>query len=199
MAEQPSTDSDSSDESLAEREKALAHAFYRGGAEEYLENLRLRLQEEAAKEDLASATGIDDPGLLGELASLGIRADTLAALTLIPLIEVAWVDGVMDERERDAALRGAVSTGLPVRSPSYELLRLWIRERPAPLLTKVWKEYIGALCARLSATEVARLEANVLGRAKRVAAAAGDALDRAPHVSREEEALLDELRLAFHG
>jgi len=182
---------------LNPQEERLGEAFFGGSAADQREQLELKAEEQAARELIAEATGISDPVLLAELAGLGIRVETLSALTLIPLIDVAWADGRMDERERAAVLAGAASVGIEPGSTSYRLLEIWIEEEQAPDLTNLWHDFTRALCSQLSAGEVERLRENLLGRARAVAAAAGDSLEQSPHVSNVEEACLADLAEAF--
>jgi tellurite resistance protein len=182
---------------LKDRGKALEEAFFRREGDRLREQLRLQEEEAAAREALAEASGISDEALLARLAALGIRAETLAALTLVPLVEVAWADGRMEPRERDAVLRGAESSGIESGSPSHGLLRLWTEDRPAPELMRSWKAYIRALTAELSADQKWHLEERLLGRARAVAEAAGGFLGLGSKVSAEEEAVLKQLEEAF--
>jgi hypothetical protein len=184
---------------IESQEQALADAFYRGDAEALREHLELEGEEKAARASLAAATGISDPGVVAELAGLGIRVETLAALALIPLIHVAWADGEMEERERDAILDACMAIGSDKDSTSYRLLEIWTLEEPPPDLTNAWRAYIAALSAQLSRSEAGRLETNLLGRAREVAAAAGSSLERSPHISSEEEACLRTLASAFEA
>lgn len=184
---------------LNPQEDRLSEAFFGGNAAGQREQLELKAEEQAARELISEATGITDPGLLAELAGLGIRVETLSALTLIPLIDVAWADGRMDGAEREAVLAGAASVGIEPGSMSYRLLEIWIEEEHAPDLTNLWHDFTRALCGQLSAGEVERLRENVLGRARAVAAAAGDAKNQSPHVSEIEEGCLAELAEAFRS
>ena len=186
-----------SDTSLQDRQQALEDAFYRKDTESYRVQLELRREEEDALEDLATASGISDEAVLRRLAGLGIRADTLAALTLIPLIEVAWADGKMDAKEREAVLSGAESTGIERESPSHGLLEIWIEDQPAPDLVDAWREFISTLCREFSNEQRTRLERNILSRAREVAEAAGGFLGLGPKVSKEERAVLESLERAF--
>ena len=181
-------------EEMGERGRALEAAFYRSDPDPWRE---LRRSEAIAAEAIAEASGLGDRTLAGRLASLGIRAETLAALTLLPLVEVAWADGKMDAREKAAVLSGAESTGIDAENPSHGLLRLWLEDRPAPDLTSIWREFIAAVCRELAPDERRRLRANVVGRARRVAEAAGGILGLGSHVSAEEEAVLADLERAF--
>jgi hypothetical protein len=185
-------------EGMQERGRALEEAFFKKQHEQQLAKLRQEQQRAEAREALAAASGItDDPALLDRLVSLGIHAETLAALTLIPLVEVAWADGKMEARERDAVLRGAESSGITPGSPSYGLLEIWTHDRPAPDLLATWKAYIGALVEELSADQKWHLEERIIGRARAVAEAAGGFLGLGSRVSAEEEAMLGELQRAF--
>jgi len=175
--------------------RALETAFYREGSDAFRESLAA--EQVRARGALALATGISDEKLLTRLAELGIRPETLAALTLIPLIEAAWADGVLDDKEREAVLSGAASSGIAPGSASYGLLELWTLERPAPDLVALWREFIAALGRSLTDAERTRLRERVIGRARDVAAAAGGLLDATPNVSAEEQAVLDDLGGAF--
>lgn len=182
---------------MEERGRALEEAFFKKQHAEQLEKLRQKEAHEEARRALVEASGIDDRDLIDRLVSIGIHAETLAALTLIPLVEVAWADGHVDARERDAILKGAESSGLEAGSPSLELLLIWTQDRPAPDLMASWKAYIRALCAELSAEQRKHLEERIVGRARAVAEAAGGFLGLGSKVSKEEEAVLRELQETF--
>jgi hypothetical protein len=182
---------------VQERGKQLEQAFFLEQHEEQRALLRLRQEELDAREALAEASGIDDPELLARLAGLGIRVETLAALTLIPLVEVAWADGSMAPREREAILRGSEACAIAKGSPSYKLLEIWTRDRPAPELADSWRAFMRALSAELGDDERRHLEERILGRARAVAEAAGGILGLDDPVSPEEEAVLAKLAAAF--
>lgn len=183
---------------LDRRGHDLDEAFFgHPGAGNLADQLRQRLHEVAIREELAAASGVTDPGILDTLAGLGIRPDTLAALTLFPLIQVAWADGVMEPPEREAVLSGAVSSGIRRGGPSYELLRIWMEDRPPPEMATAWAGLIGGLRRQMDNAELERLRANLLSRARTVARAAGDILGEGSRISPEEEAALAELESAF--
>ncbi len=175
--------------------RSIEAAFYKKDVASF--RVALAAEEAEAAGALGRATGIDDPDLLARLAELGIRPETLAALTLIPLIETAWADGVMHAKERDAVLRGAATSGIAPASASYRLLELWTIERPAREIAEIWREFIAAIAKSLSARERDALRSKVIGRAWAVANAAGGFLDATPSVSAEEHAALDALDAAF--
>lgn len=181
---------------LDESRQSLERAFFPDEAAELRERLRLREAELAAVPALREASGIADDTLLRRLAGLGIRVETLAALTMIPIVEVAWADGTMDAREREAILAGAESVGIEPESPSHGLLRIWTEDRPAPDLAAAWRDYVAALGAELDLAERGRLRERLLGRARGVARAAGGFLGLGA-VSAEEQRVLEQLERAF--
>jgi hypothetical protein len=115
---------------------------------------------------------------------------------MIPIVEVAWADGEMDARERDAILVGAESVGIEPGSPSHGLLRIWTEDAPAPDLLDAWRAFIRALGGELQAEERRRLRERLVGRARSVAEAAGGILGVDP-VSPAEKDVLARLEAAF--
>jgi hypothetical protein len=105
----------------------------------------------------------------------------------------------MDERERGAVLEAAAVAGLESDGMAYRLLEIWTLERPPEDLLNAWKGFVRALRHELSEGEAENLARNLLGRAERVAKAAGDALDRSPHVSEVEQEAIEELQAVFEG
>jgi len=170
---------------LRTRESALDDAFFRVPA------IFHSLADSGPGADLEL-----DPSLSETLAGLGIRTETLAALTLVPLVRVAWADQHLDTEERSAVLRGAESVGIAPDSPDHALLRAWLEERPDPRIFEAWRDFVAALCARLSIEGQLELREDLLGRAREVAAAAGGFLG-VRTISRREEAVLRELESVF--
>lgn len=184
-------------EFLADRKKGLEEAFFA----EQDATLRRRLREadavKAKRDALFAASGISDAAALDELVALGITAETLAALSLVPLVAVAWADGEIDAREREAALSGAEQAGLVKGGTGYDLLEGWLAKRPGPDLFAAWKGYVAALSPTLDAHARETLKAEVLGRARAVAEAAGGFLGFGSRVSEAERAALAGLEGAF--
>jgi hypothetical protein len=179
---------------LETRGRALQDAFFRREADAYRAQLLERERESGGELPASARDG--DPALIDRLTGLGIRADTLAALTLIPLVEVAWADGRMDASEKHAVLRGAESSGITPGSPSFGLLRLWLDRRPDQGVMDLWRAYIEAVCGALSVEARMRLRDAILGCARDVAAAAGGVLGVGA-ISQAEERVLSELESSF--
>ncbi len=186
-----------SDELLGGRRKALEDSFFAKESERLRQALQQKEAMQAKREALAQASGIKDELVLSELLKLDIGADTIAALTLVPLVEVAWADGSMDDRERSAILSAAEQSGLRKDSPSYGLLQGWLRNRPEAKLLIVWKDYVASLSRALGDDARSKLQEDILGRARSVAEAAGGFLGLGSKISSAEQSMLRELEKAF--
>src|SRR3954468_6960514 len=92
--------------------------------------MKHKLDAKASKDELRRASGMTDDAVLDKLVGLGLRANTIAALSLVPLIQVAWADGTVQDNERTAILQGAHGRGLEQGSAGYELLQSWLKKQP---------------------------------------------------------------------
>jgi len=186
-----------SNEFLADRKKALEESFFAKENAALLERLKAEEGAKLTKANLAEISGIDDDEVLEKIVDLGIDLGSWAAISLIPLVEVAWADGKVEAKERRAVLTAAEANGILPGSPSFDLLESWLNRRPDGRLLEAWGGYIVDLCATLGPAEVASVKRQVLGRARDVATATGGFLGLGSKISREEEIVLEELAKAF--
>jgi hypothetical protein len=182
---------------LGERERALEEAFFSRHNAELRERLRAERERHAARHELMQISGVRDEALLDKLESLGIGGGAWAALSLIPLVEVAWANGAVDAKERSAVLSFAAANGLSRGGVGLALLDSWLGHRPDGRLLQAWGEYVVDLCSRLSPSERQAFREEVMSRARAVAEAAGGLLGLGSKISPEEEVVLAELEKAF--
>jgi hypothetical protein len=116
----------------------------------------------------------------------------------VPLVEVAWADGTLDERERGAVLRAAREAGVTDDQPGFALLEGWLRQAPEPHLLETWSAYVQGLCAQLAPDARRTFHDQLLRRTRAVAEAAGGFLGLGK-VSAAEQAVLATLDRAFTG
>jgi hypothetical protein len=186
-----------SDEVFGDRRKALEESFFARENSKLLEEMKAKKSAVSARDALANISGIENNEVLDKLCAMGIEADTWAAVSIAPLIEVAWADGKIEDTERAAVLSAAEANGIATHSPSFALLENWLKHRPDGKLLEVWGTFIVGLCAELTATERDALKQQVIGRARNVAEAAGGFLGLGRKISPEEEVILEELSKAF--
>lgn len=187
-----------SDRFLDDRRTGLEEAFFARQNEE----LRRRLVEADSKTDqrqaLAAASHIQDPAVLDRLLALGLGAETLSALTLVPLVLVAWADGDLSDLERDAVMEAAAQEGIHPNAPGHAMLAGWLRTKPGPELVATWKDYVRGLATPLDLEARRELERHVMDKARQVADAAGGFLGLTSRISAAEREMLSDLSAAFH-
>jgi hypothetical protein len=183
---------------FGDRGRALEDAFFAQKDRQLLEALRSQLEGcESAGDKLQTVSGISDTSVLDQLVSHGIQPETLAAVVLIPLVEVAWADYVMDDREKTAILEGAKSFGMKEEDATYKLLSSWIDNKPGAALMDSWRQFVAELKPMVSATAIEKIAGSTIRRAREVALAAGGILGLGNKISKAEQAVLDEVELLF--
>ena len=186
-----------SEVTLEERGRALENQFYAKQDREKLAAMKQKLDAQQTKDELRKASGMSDDAVLDRLVTLGLRGNTIAALSLVPLIQVAWADGTIQDNERTAILQGAHGKGLEQGTDGYELLQSWLKTPPSEDLFAAWEAYIKALSAQLNDEQNRLLKNQIVGFAKMVASAAGGILGFGK-VAASEEKVLHRIEAAFH-
>ena len=183
-------------DTLEDRGRALENQFFDKENKDKLAAMKNKLDAQSSREELRKASGMSDDAVLDKLVALGLRANTIAALSLVPLIAVAWADGTIQDNERTAILQGAHGKGLEQGTDGYELLQTWLAKKPSDDLFSAWESYIKALASQLNDEQNRLLKNQIVGFAKMVAAAAGGILGFGK-VSGSEEKILDRIEAAF--
>lgn len=176
--------------------KTMEDAFFFEQDRRLQEKRRQIREMQETKANLAQVSGIRNDQVLDQLLALGIRPETLATLFAIPLIEVAWADGEMQEPERDRLIEYAEKAGLRRKGLDRDILLVWLRRKPAPALLEAWEQYIRALGRELGEAERRALRDEVLKDARSIAEAAGGIFGLGA-VSADEQRMLQRLEAAF--
>ncbi len=177
------------------RRRALEDSFFAERDRQLLDNLSSELRHMEDQRQLAHVSSIANEKVLKELMACGIRAETLAAVRLIPLVEVAWCDGDVAEEERDAILRAAAANGIQPASACYQLLAHWLERRPDRRIIDVWKEYVGELTKVMAPEALAPFRQEILGHLTGIAKAAGGFMG-VHTISHQEQQTIDDLAKA---
>ena len=149
-------------ETLRDRGRDLEDEFFRREDQRLIELKAV----ETTREALAKASGITRPAVLDKLVALGIRAETVTALFMVPLVEVAWAEGTLDAKERRAILDRTGDSGVARGSAEYALLDVWLDRRPDPKLLTAWTHLVQGMCEQLGPDGAAHLNAGLLERGR---------------------------------
>lgn len=182
--------------SLEERGSALEDAFFDKENQSKIKAMRDKLATERTRDDLRRTSGMTDDDVLDKLLALGLTGSTVAAISLVPLVWVAWADGSIQDNERQAILQGAHAKGLDEGSDGHTILSGWLAKPPQPALYEAWQEYIKALSSELNEAQNRMLKNQVVGFAQMVAESAGGFLGMRK-VSEAEVTVLGKIGSAF--
>lgn len=179
------------------RRKSMEEAYFRKQDAKLVDKLKGLFQDKIEREALRQKTGITDDSVLDNLIALNVSGEMLAAFQLYPLLEIAWADGQVDEREVRAVLGAAEQRGLAPGSPAYAMLEDRLRNRLRGEARKAWYMYARELCKVLNAEELATFRNELLDAATRVAQASGGLLNVAFTMSPNEKRVLEAIEKAL--
>jgi hypothetical protein len=162
-----------------------------------LEKLRQQARQMERRAALRQVAPHADDALLDHFISLDIKPETVLAIVLVPLAAVAWADGQMDEKEKQAVLRAASERGITPGTPAHDMLMSWMNQPVSARLMETWKKYVAAMWAKFEPAERKAMHDKLTGMAREVAKAAGGFLGIGPKISAAEQRVLDELDKAL--
>jgi len=181
---------------LFESGRNLEELYFKEKNDKALARLRELAQMKETCKALSDVSGITDEAVLNRLVALNVRPEILATLAAIPLVEVAWADGDVDEKERAAILRAAASVEFGKNKVDFPLLESWLDKKPSPALVEGWMHFVEGLAGVMDPRDLDQLRHDLLDRARMVAETAGGFLGIGK-VSSSEQAVLDRMARAF--
>ena len=184
-------------DALTDRRKELEETFFAKQNQELVAKLKAEKQKELDKAGIQEITGIKNEEVLEKLISLKMNRETISALSLFPLIQVAWADGAVDAKEQAAVLAAAAASGILKGSSAHTLLESWLKLKPAAALESAWTNYVKAMVEGMKAEDKAMLKNELLGKARSVAEASGGILGMGSKISKSEADALKKLEAAF--
>ena len=176
-----------------QREQALEDEFFHRVDEKLRQKLRESIERDKSKERIAEATGFENPELLDHLVEAGFESTTLAALALIPPIFVAWADGEVTAKERQAVMSEALRRGVNDNPVSFQLIESWLEHRPPESLWKLWREYAIGIHESMLPAVSKLLAIEIMTLATNVAKASGGRFGKGK-ISKAQQKVLDEIK-----
>jgi hypothetical protein len=181
-----------SNEWLGDRERAIENEYFRRQDRELIAKLREEGRVERERQEIGDRLGSADDRLPAELQKIGFRADGLALLHLVPLIDVAWADKGVTGRERALVLALAERRGVHADSPEHDQLEAWLNSRPDQHVFDTAYEAIQLLLAHDTEGRRATTRQELVRMSTQVAEATGGILGMVP-VSKGERECLDRI------
>jgi hypothetical protein len=175
---------------LAERSRKSEEDYFRRREQELIDKLRKKTEAEAHRQGLAEAIGLENEQILDVLREMGFDRATVVVLFLIPLIQVAWSDGSISDRERTLILEAAHAHGVTEDTPAHEKLNAWLAARPPEQTSERALQVMRDLMVFQSTDAREATTGRLIDACERIAAASGGFLGLGPKISAEEAAVM---------
>ena len=186
------------DDALHKRGRALEDEYFRKKDQQLLEKLRQAGAADRARRDMGARIGSDDPEMLEELQALGFTPDTVIVLPMVPVVQMAWVDGRVAPAESALIVKLARARGIAEGSPADRLLSEWLTRQPGPQVLASATRLIHAMLAA-QPSDHPDLTADDLVRYSESIAEASGGVFGINRISAEERALLTTIAAGLKG
>ena len=160
-------------DAFAERGRSLEEEYFHRKEREVIEKMRARASAEEQRRRLGETAGVADEEVLRDLQDLGYTPETVMLLHLVPLIQTAWAEGGVSDKERALIVKAARSRGISEGSASDQQLNTWLSKRPP---AELFEKTLRAIRTILQAQPVEHREASekdLLSLATAIASASG--------------------------
>ena len=175
----------------------MEEAFFARENSKLLKKLREEARRHERREALGEALNIDNQDVIDALIALDVYPETAVAFGLLPLVEVAWADGNVSWKEREAILKAAAGRGVDEDSTTCRILENWLQHRPAPEMLESWKRSIRTVLSAMDPSTAAIMKDGILHRTHQIAEASGGFLGLGSKISKSEARVLEEIKAAL--
>lgn len=118
-------------DAFKDRERGLEEEYFLRKERELVEKMRRRVELEQQRSEIASEIGVSNDEILQALQELGYTPETVKLLHLMPLLQVAWADGRLDDKERRMLLDLARASQIEEGSEADLRLAAWLDAPPS--------------------------------------------------------------------
>jgi hypothetical protein len=125
---------------------------------------------------LKAQIGAADTEILDDLKDLGYSQEVVALIHLVPLLQVAWAEDKVTNRERELILETARLRGIDKDSASYARLAEWLQTRPSDDFFERTLRVISALVDQMPSEERKNQKRELLAYSTKVAETSGGLL-----------------------
>ena len=160
-------------DAFAERGRTLEEDYFRRKEKEVIEKMRRNAETDAQRKRLGEQSGVADEDVLRDLQELGYTPETVMLLHLVPLIQTAWAEGGVTQKERELVVKAARTRGITAGSAADEQLNRWLTQKPSDDLFEKTLRAIRTILQAQSPEARAASERDLLALATAIASASG--------------------------
>jgi hypothetical protein len=183
-------------EFLGDRRRIQEEEYFQRQEQELIAKLHQTGREEATRARMAERSGVADQEILRDLKTLGYTPDTVMLLHLVPLLQIAWAEGGVSDRERALIVEAARVGGIEAGSAADNQLATWLATRPSADFFEGTLRTIGAILQTRPLEEREPSRRDLLSYCTAVASASGGILGFGK-VSPEERKVLTRVSQEF--
>ncbi len=179
-------------DAFAERGRSLEEEYFHRKERELIDKMRVRAAADDERRRLGEMAGVADEEVLSDLQALGYTPETVMMLYLVPVIQMAWAEGGVSQKERDLIVKAARSRGITEGTPCDQQLNLWLSTRPSDEMFEKSLRAIRTLLQAQPADARDASEKDLLSLATAIASASGGIVGFGA-VSAEERQMLSHI------
>lgn len=183
--------------SVSGKARSKEEEYFLRAEAELLEKVRARVAKEAERRALGEYHGVQDEEVLSAFEEAGYDRDTVQILHLVPILQVAWVDGEISAAERAEILKIAAARNVAEGSPAHGKLLAWLETPPSPEFFERTMKIISRLLELFPEEKRAQMQSDVMSASLNVASASGGFLGFGSKVSADEKYLLEKFAADF--
>lgn len=139
----------------------------------FSERRRRRTALEGERQHMAQVIGVADEEILRDIQEFGFTCETVKLLFLVPIVQVAWAEGKVTNRERRLIFAAAREQDIEENSLAYQKLADWLIERPAEEFFDESLQLIRMILQTLPREKQQESKINLFSHCTEVAAASG--------------------------
>lgn len=182
---------------VSTRSRATENEYFLRAETELLEKIRTRALKAAERKALGEYHGVQDEEILKAFEEAGYDQETVQILHLVPILQVAWVDGEISKAERAEILRIAAARNVVEGTPVHAKLLSWLDAAPPAQFFERTMAIISRLLELFPEDKRVSLQSDVMTASLAVASASGGFLGLGSKVSVDEQALIERFAADF--
>ena len=179
------------------RARSKEDEYFLRAEAELLEKIRARAAKDAERRALGEYHGVQDEVILKAFEDAGYDRDTVQILHLVPILQVAWVDGEVAKAERAEILKIAAARNVAEGSPAHAKLLSWLDSSPSAQFFERTMDIVYRLLELFPEEKRASLQSDIMTASLAVASASGGFLGLGSKVSAAERALIESFAAGF--
>lgn len=184
---------------LADIGSAHEDEFFRKENKALLEKMQQKKSASETSEAITHQTGAVAEDLATMLSTKGIQADMLPVLHLVPLLQVAWADGEIQDEERLLLEKAAAERGVTDGHPAYAKFQEWLTKPPSEQVYEGALTFIRLVLASQGSEEAQQTKENLENLTKTVAEVTGGLFGLFANTSSDEASVLASISKKLSG